>query len=271
MNAENLYFSTNGCSAKKLVAPVSNINDQLSCDQQLGIYKARLRLLAATDRCRRHRELKNEEYYGMGHELEETIECASNHRFFDAIVTRNHYGSLILNARHALFIDVDVDTKSSAERSGQPWSQTFDDLCTVLGSERDEGFRIYRTAAGFRVLATAHEFVPGSKLSIRLMDSVGADTHFVDLCARQNSFRARLTPKPWRCGTTRPPFVYPRLSLEHERCFATWLSRYEHCCRDRATCQFLAHVGATRIHDCIAPIIEVHDQQTKAQTNLPLA
>ena len=107
--------------------------------------------------------------------------------------------------------------------------------------------------------------------SNQLMETVGADTNFVELCSRQNTFRARLTPKPWRCGVARPPFVYPRVSLEHERCFETWLSQYEHRCQERATCQFLAHVGSTQIHDLVASIVEVHDRETKASSGLPLA
>jgi len=186
-------------------------------------------------------------------------------------VTRNHYGSLVLNANHALFIDVDVAAEGCTKPHSEILSETFDDLCIVLGGAKDEGFRIYRTAAGFRALATAHEFDPRSEESNQLMKTVGADTNFVELCSRQNTFRARLTPKPWRCGMTRPPFVYPRVSLEHERCFETWLSQYEHRCQERATCQFLAHVGSTQIHDLVASIVEVHDRETKASSGLPLA
>jgi hypothetical protein len=232
------------------------------------ISTARARLKQAAERRQLRRELTSE-YYQPGSEFEETIACASTHRVFDAIVTRNYYGSLILNARRALFIDVDVDTSGASPVSS--WSETFDDLCSVLESERDEGFRIYRTAAGFRVLATAREFVAGSEKSEQLMNSVGADANFVELCGRQNNFRARLTPKPWRCGLARPPFVYPRITPEHERCFTNWLSQYENRSRERATCQFLAHIGSTRVHDCVAPIVEVHDRETKAQSDLPLA
>jgi hypothetical protein len=238
------------------------------CAERVALSAARRRLTAAAERRQRHRELTNEEYYQPGAELEELIECASTHRVFDAIVTRNYYGSLVLNARRALFIDVDVETSNAADSS---WSDTFDDLCTVLRSERSEGFRIYRTAAGFRVLATAQEFVPGSERSKQLMGSVGADSNFVDLCGRQNNFRARLTPKPWRCGLPRPQFVYPRITPDRERSFATWLANYEHRSRDWATCQFLTHIGCTQVHHGVAPIIEVHDRETKARTDLPLA
>jgi hypothetical protein len=237
----------------------------------IAVSAARQRLAMAAERCQQRREIKNGVYYGAGSQLEETIEVISGNQVFDAIVTRNHYGSLVLNARRTLFIDVDIDHTASTRYSDGSWSETLNDLCTVLASQQEEGFRIYRTAAGYRVLATAHEFIPGSEQSTRLMNSVSADACFVGLCSRQNSFRARLTPKPWRCGITRPPFAYPRLSLDHESRFAAWLSQYDHRCQDRSTCKFLAHVGSMQVHDRVAPIIEVHDRETKAQSNLPLA
>ena len=112
-------------------------------------------------------------------------------------MTRNHYGSLVLNAHHALFIDVDMPGSSNPSRFGTSprcavpldWQTTFDDLSTVLASERQTGFRIYRTAAGFRVLATTHEFEPGSDSAKELMTSVGADDAFVRLCGTQKTFR----------------------------------------------------------------------------------
>lgn len=196
------------------VSTRSSISESSTTETTTALLLATARLMKPAERRQRRCELTDEEYYQPSYELEETIECAPAHRVFDAKVTRNHYGSLILNAQAPLFIDVDVETSGGIH--DPKWSETFEDLCTVLGSERSDSFRIYRTAAGFRVLATAREFVPGSEISKRLMNSVGADTNFVDLCGRQNNFRARLSPKPWRCGITRPPFVYPRITLEHE-------------------------------------------------------
>jgi hypothetical protein len=239
--------------------------------EAVAVAAAQRRLIAAAEQGQRRGGPKNGPYYGPGSPHEERIEYTTCNKEFDAILTRNHYGSLVLNARHALFIDVDVDASSSVVAQTSIWSQTFYDLCTVLESEHEEGFRIYRTAAGFRVLGTAHEFAPGSEISTRLMKAVGADNAFVALCGQQNSFRARLTPKPWRCGMTRPPFAYPRISTEHARGFAMWLSHYEHRCLRRATCRFLAHVGSTQVHERIAPIIEVHDRETNAHSILPLA
>lgn len=215
-------------------------------------------------------------YYGTDHNPEEIIASASTPR---AMVTRNHYGSLILNASRALFIDVDVAPAGRTSRlirslpgrhSGR-WQRMLDDLRTVLSSEREEGFRIYRTAAGFRILATAREFEPGSLQSQRLMDAVGADSAFMHFCRIQKSFRARLTPKPWRCNTTKPPNAYPRESAVDQGRFVEWLAQYEQACRGRATCQYLGQVGSVEIHERVAPVVEVHDRETKAFEELPLA
>jgi hypothetical protein len=141
----------------------------------------------------------------------------------------------------------------------------------VLAEERETGFRIYRTAAGFRILATTHEFEPSSDSARNLMDSVGADDAFVRLCSEQNTFRARLTPKPWRCGADQPPNQFPRENAEEENRFIEWLSRYEFACRDRATCQFLGTVGPEETHQRVAPIVEFHDRLTKAFESRELA
>jgi hypothetical protein len=254
---------------------ISNNNSRderrLSSSVLNPISAAHVRFAARSNRRKQNRELTSEEYYMPTDQREETIEHGVKRHGFDAIVTRNHYGSLVLNARHALFMDIDVDISGPTHNASRMWSNIFGDLCTVLGNERNDGFRIYRTAAGFRVLSTAREFEPGSETSTQLMKAVGADKHFVELCGRQNSFRARLTAKPWRCGMTRPPFVFPRLTIAHELAFKTWLSQYEHRCSGRATCRFLAQVGLTQVNDRVVPIVDYHDRETKAHSNLPLA
>src|SRR5436190_10478559 len=64
----------------------------------IAVSAARQRLALAADRCHQRRGVKNEVYYGAGSQLEETIEGIFGNQAFDAIVTRNHYGSLVLNA-----------------------------------------------------------------------------------------------------------------------------------------------------------------------------
>jgi hypothetical protein len=236
---------------------------------------ARARLAAAAERPEKRDE--REPYYGALGRPEETIDDILEPCDLRAKVTRNHYGCLVLNATRALFIDVDMLPPSQEvvrehRRHGEgPQRQMLNDLRLVLRSESEYGFRIYRTAAGFRVLATTCEFEPGSEQSNRLMHAVGADTVFVELCRLQQNFRARLTPKPWRCGSRRPPDSFPRQSAEEKQRFEEWLVEYERACSDRATCEYLGHVGRQGTHVRIAPIIEAHDRQTKALTALPLA
>jgi hypothetical protein len=242
---------------------------------------ARARLANSHTRYQREKAPRNDIYYPSRGDsgAEQSITDIDAVESLDAVVTRNHYGSIVLNAHHAMFIDVDMPDPSDPPHPGYAWKgpinslwkSTFEDLCTVLESERGTGFRVYRTAAGFRVLAVTHEFDPGSDAATDLMASVGADDAFVRLCGTQKTFRARLSPKPWRCGTTRPPNDFPRLSAEDQSCFAAWLREYDRRCRDRATCQFLDDVGPSGVHERIAPIVEFHDRETKAFAALELA
>jgi hypothetical protein len=247
-------------------------------DDMATLFAAQARLTAAEKPGRKKRRAR-EPYYGTFGHLEETIDGVVNLSALDAKVTRNHYGCLVLNAGRTLFIDVDVceprrmyrPTRGGCARGEGPQRQVLDDLRLVLRSEDDYGFRIYRTAAGFRILATTHEFEPGSEQSNWLMSAVGADTAFVELCRLQRNFRARLSPKPWRCGSRRPPNSFPRESTEEKQRFVDWLEQYERACSKRATCEYLGHVGPEDTHARIAPVIEAHDRETKALICLPLA
>lgn len=238
---------------------------------------ARSRLIAAAEQRQQRNKTIRAEYYGggRGEEVVGDIVCRGR---ASSILTRNHYGCLVLNAANALFIDVDVlgpgQLLATTDGSGGcqgPWQNVLDDLCTVLTGETHEGFRLYRTAAGFRILATGHEYDPTSPGSAELMHAAGADCDFVSLCRIQNSFRARLSPKPWRCGMRRPPNLFPRHTAGEQRRFAEWLSRYAAACSDRATCRYLGHVGDEFIHPQISPIIELHDRETRAHLPLALA
>jgi hypothetical protein len=218
------------------------------------------------------------EYYGGGRDGEE--EVVKDVLFWgalDGLLTRNHYGCLVLNAAHALFIDVDVltpDQSAAPDVNGcwdATWQDVLDDVRAVLAGEADESFRIYRTAAGFRILATANEYDPTSPHAAELMRAAGADTDFVELCRIQHSFRARLSPKPWRCGVRRPPNLFPRHTEGEQLRFSEWLFGYERASANRATCRYLGNIGPERTHPRVAPVIELHDRETKAHEALALA
>ncbi len=207
MNAQ--HFLTRSDSVAQAVCGPTAVRS--ACDRSIAdaaeiVSTARDRLLATAAECQRRKTLTNNgKYYGIPKANgEEIVHCISNTDVLNAVVTRNHYGSLVLNAARTLFIDVDGDDVDGDEPGAihrlagaflgsrqTGWQRMFDDLRIVLQHETSEGFRIYRTAAGFRLLATTHEFEPGSSQSNRLMQAVGADAAFVELCRLQNNFRAQ--------------------------------------------------------------------------------
>ena len=64
----------------------------------------------------------------------------------------------------------------------------------------DLGVRVYRTAAGLRVLVTGASAPPASDRARELLTELGSDPLYVELCSTHDSYRARLTPKPFRVG-----------------------------------------------------------------------
>ena len=208
--------------------------------------------------------------------LEELRDAAGR---LEAVLTRNSYGSVVLNAARVLFVDVDVPWPSVGQRlarlfgsrKAMPEAAALARIREVLQHDSGGSYRVYRTAAGFRVLATDPPFTPASPGAMRIMERLGADPSFVQLCKVQESFRARLTPKPWRCGHPNPPGSFPRTDAQEETRFADWLAAYERASESKATCRFVEAIGWGRTHDDANDIVRLHDDRTKASSELPLA
>jgi hypothetical protein len=80
--------------------------------------------------------------------------------------------------------------------------QRLRELC-----EADEslGARLYRTHHGWRVMLVGAGITPDSDRMHDLFKALHADALYESLCERQQCWRARLTPKPYRVGITRFP------------------------------------------------------------------
>ena len=198
-----------------------------------------------------------------------------------AILTRNSYGSLVLNTAQMMFIDVDFPKTENGsggffrklfgkEKTPNPETPAVARIRESLKKSSDSSFRVYRTAAGLRILATDRLYDPASPEADEIMRSIGADPAFLQLCRIQKSFRARLTPKPWRCDMELPPGTFPRERDQQQR-FSRWLTRYEQACGSKATCRFLEDVGRDGVHEQIRPLLEYHDRKTRASEPFPLA
>ncbi|HEY5313871.1 MAG TPA: hypothetical protein VIK18_15185, partial [Pirellulales bacterium] len=102
-------------------------------------------------------------------------------------------------------------------------------------------------------------------------DSVGADTLYRRLCKSQRSFRARLTPKPWRCGHTANRIRWPRETADQQQRFEQWSHEYSARQVGYATCRLLAVMGDGVVHPAVEPIVELHDHMTRCLEPLKLA
>jgi hypothetical protein len=135
----------------------------------------------------------------------------------------------------------------------------------------DWGWRIYRTRAGLRLLATHALVEADSAAASDVLFALGADPLYQKLCKSQKCFRARLTPKPWRCGVRSKPERWPWLDAKSETRFQKWETTYKSYAFNWATCQLVRQIGNPTVHEEIQPVIQFHDESTRVASNLQLA
>jgi hypothetical protein len=218
--------------------------------------------------------------------LREEIKEAIQNRFKDevGIVTRNAYGALVLNAMSAMFIDIDISGMGKPKKAGffgtkkesfslDPYMPTIHDVETWAGKHPEYGIRIYATFAGLRCLILNTVFKPKSDHASDIMRDLKSDPLYLRLCIAQECFRARLTPKPWRCGMRQPAGAlrYPRENPQLEEEYRLWEKQYEAAASKFAACSFVKQIGSRNIHPDVETILEFHDRATRAESNLPLA
>jgi hypothetical protein len=200
-----------------------------------------------------------------------------------AVVTRNSYGCLVLNTARAMFVDIDLpeqkppglfkrlfgkpDPAPPANEQGMAMAK----IETWTRNHSEWGWRIYRTRAGLRLLATQGLVEADSDLAEGVFEALGADPLYRKLCKTQKCFRARLTPKPWRCGIHRKPQRWPWLDAKQETRFQKWEAQYLSYSANWATCEFIRQIGNATVHPEVQPLIKLHDDATRAGSKLQLA
>lgn len=211
--------------------------------------------------------------YGERPLREEIIEVIRNRgNEAVAVVTRNAYGALVLNAARVMFVDIDFPRESGLKSFLRTVRKRFG--TTALSPEADRlreieqwtrtnptwSMRVYRTFGGFRCLVTDRVFHPARESTLEVLRSLHSDPLYIRLCQRQECFRARLTPKPWRCGIEKPPSRYPWETQEAERKYRQWESRYRLAASRYTTCNLVKHIGSSQIHPDPDLILSVHDR-----------
>ncbi len=188
-----------------------------------------------------------------------------------AVISRNAYGSLVLNVTCVMIVDIDIE--STIKQPGmiaRLFGAKTKSIDAVLASKLehvrrwqnqhpDYAFRLYRTAAGLRAIVSNRIFESIDDSTLQTMTELDSDPLYRDLCKSQKCFRARLTPKPWRVGWKPPVERFPFASEQRERTFNQWYETYCQRAKNWAVCEFQEWIGPTQPHPIAQQIIDLHD------------
>jgi len=189
------------------------------------------------------------------------------------VVTRNRYGALVLNSEQTMFIDIDQPPFSLLnlflfwKKKGTAKERILDMIRKKAKNYPRLDFRVYETQKGVRVIVTGQDFDGASKEAQNLMRQFNSDHLYSLLCAKQECFRARLTPKPYRMKCKTRKIVFPRDTIQENIEHDAWVAQYESHSTRFATCKFLENVGSASE----TRLVRYHDELTKAHSSLKLA
>lgn len=184
-----------------------------------------------------------------------------------ARLTRNSYDATVLNAYRVMFVDVDTVPDSSNTDAEKIISQAnaLSALVDLVHTQPDLQFRVYSTKAGLRYLCTSRLFDPVSVESQDILRRLKADPRYALLCRVQKCYRARLTPKYWRC------LIKPERTGFFSRLLGSEQSLIDPA--RFSTCHYIETVGNAQsaIPPEIALILQKHDQLCEVGSAKPLA
>lgn len=201
-----------------------------------------------------------------------------------AVISRNSYGCLVLNTPNVFFADVDRPDANSenpvqsllhlfgfARKSPDSFEQgLIARMESACARDPALGLRLYRTFNGYRVLLTSELIPAGEPRSQELLAHLGADQLYVSLCKTQDCYRARLTPKPWRCNVPWPPVRFPFANSDEEQAARNWERTYESATGSYATCALVGEFGSSEMKGTVEKIARLHDHYV-LNGNQPIA
>jgi hypothetical protein len=185
-----------------------------------------------------------------------------------AVLTRNRYGALVLNSASVMFADIDFPPSGPSlgklfkmlSKSPPAGDATIQGVMAWAQQNPHHSFRLYRTAAGLRLLFTDGLYNAIDDQTDSILASLGSDPLYRTLTQQQESFRARLTPKPWRAHCPKPPNRYPWESSADEQAYRAWERDYATCTRDYKTVELIQVIGSDTGDEEIQQIVQLHDQ-----------
>ena len=201
-----------------------------------------------------------------------------------SVITRNSYGALVLNSSHLYVADIDLATNKPPGWLGrifgakkdqasliQNENQALELLDKFLVKNRGWGFRVYKTPAGLRYIATHASLMASDRRVIDTLRDLGSDPKYIKLCEIQQCFRARLSPKPWRCGVLSAPSRFPYLDGKAAAAMREWQSSYDRSASAYSSCKYIKSIGQSEVQQELKELIRIHDEYCRSNSSLPLA
>jgi hypothetical protein len=178
------------------------------------------------------------------------------------MLTVNRYGAICLNTERMMFADIDTEIDPRApEKKVTPEKEAWERIERAISTRRDMLVRVYRTAAGLRLMCVSGPHAPNSAESLDFLYRLGCDPAFIAICRKQRCYRARLTPKPWRMLNPMPPFT----SIADAEIYLAGARV--------AVARYIKSVGCGSPcrHPDITSGWQLHDRYCKSDSTLPLA
>lgn len=187
------------------------------------------------------------------------------------IVTVCRYGALVLNSDQYSFYDLDdyshsildlfgaVRRMSKKQRIVHKFKQNISKY-----PELGRSFRIYETCNGIRVIGKKY-LDPNASNFTRIMRALNVDFTYSTLCRKQNCYRARLTPKPFRMKIETIKIKSP-LDCETSN-YKSWANMYRSESKAYSVVKLLETIGEDFASD---KTIQFHDQTANATKNQKL-
>ena len=185
-----------------------------------------------------------------------------------AVISRNVYGSLVMNTTRMMFVDIDtpqlgmlVRLKNWLTRNKPASPDASVTTQFRQWQKRNPHFtlRVYRTYAGFRLIIQNRCFELVDDAALKILAELKSDRLYRRLCQQQQCFRARLTPKPWRIGLLRPPEAFPFRNEQAAQEVENWFKQYEEASKAYSVCQYVETIGEGMQHPTLSSLIAQHD------------
>ena len=187
------------------------------------------------------------------------------------IITVNRYGAQVLNTTEYTILDIDKYVPSFLDLFRKGKGSTKDKIVDRFKKriarypEVGDSFRIYETCQGIRIIGKTY-FDPQAKNFVSIMRSLNVDCLYCTLSRKQNCYRARLTPKPYRMKMETIRIKTP-LDCETEA-FDVWQKKYAKNAQRYSVVTLLETIGKDFGDD---PVVMLHDHMTGMRSGNPLA